>query len=168
MLIWVKLFNKCFNIVAIAVIALSVSIGAASATSKNIVETAVQSGKFNTLVAALKAAGLVNTLNGKGPFTVFAPSDTAFSKLPAGTVDGLLMPENKAKLVSILAYHVIPGKVMSGDIAGKKISVKTVQGSKVSVDAMYGVKINDSNVVSADIAATNGIIHVIDKVLIPN
>ena len=160
--------NKCFNIVAIAVIALSVSIGAASATSKNIVETAVQSGKFNTLVAALKAAGLVNTLNGKGPFTVFAPSDTAFSKLPAGTVDGLLMPENKAKLVSILAYHVIPGKIMSGDIAGKKISVKTVQGSEISVDAMYGVKINDSNVVSADIAATNGVIHVIDKVLIPN
>ena len=163
-----SLLNKCFNIVAIAVIALSVSIGAASATSKNIVETAVQSGKFNTLVAALKAAGLVNTLNGKGPFTVFAPSDTAFSKLPAGTVDDLLMPENKAKLVSILAYHVIPGKVMSGDIAGKKISVKTVQGSKISVDAMYGVKINDSNVVSADIAATNGVIHVIDKVLIPN
>ena len=153
---------------SIAVIALSVSIGAASATSKNIVETAVQSGKFNTLVAALKAAGLVNTLNGKGPFTVFAPSDTAFSKLPAGTVDDLLMPENKAKLVSILAYHVIPGKVMSGDIAGKKISVKTVQGSNISVDAMYGVKINDSNVVSADIAATNGVIHVIDKVLIPN
>ena len=163
-----SLLNKCFNIVAIAVIALSVSIGAASATSKNIVEIAVQSGKFNTLVAALKAAGLVNTLNGKGPFTVFAPSDTAFSKLPAGTVDGLLMPENKAKLVSILAYHVIPGKIMSGDIAGKKISVKTVQGSEISVDAMYGVKINDSNVVSADIAATNGVIHVIDKVLIPN
>ena len=163
-----SLFNKCFNIVAISVIALSVSIGAASATSKNIVETAVQSGKFNTLVAALKAAGLVNTLNGKGPFTVFAPSDTAFSKLPAGTVDGLLKPENKAKLVSILAYHVIPGKIMSGDIAGKKISVKTVQGSEISVDAMYGVKINDSNVVSADIAATNGVIHVIDKVLIPN
>ena len=160
--------NKFFNIVSIAVIALSVSIGAASATSKNIVATAVQSGKFNTLVAALKAAGLVNTLNGKGPFTVFAPSDTAFSKLPAGTVDGLLMPENKAKLVSILAYHVIPGKVMSGDISGKKISVKTVQGSKISVDAMYGVKINDSNVVSADIAATNGVIHVIDKVLMPN
>ena len=163
-----SLLNKCFNIVAIAVIALSVSIGAASATSKNIVETAVQSGKFNTLVAALKAAGLVNTLNGKGPFTVFAPSDTAFSKLPAGTVDGLLKPENKAKLVSILAYHVIPGKIMSGDIAGKKISVKTVQGSNISVDAMYGVKINDSNVVSADIAATNGVIHVIDKVLISN
>jgi uncharacterized surface protein with fasciclin (FAS1) repeats len=163
-----SLLNKCFNIVAIAVIALSVSIGAASATSKNIVETAVQSGKFNTLVAALKAAGLVNTLNGKGPFTVFAPSDTAFSKLPAGTVDGLLKPENKAKLVSILAYHVIPGKIMSGDIAGKKISVKTVQGSEILVDAMYGVKINDSNVVSADIAATNGVIHVIDKVLIPN
>jgi len=163
-----SLLNKCFNIVAIAVIALSVSIGVASATSKNIVETAVQSGKFNTLVAALKAAGLVNTLNGKGPFTVFAPSDTAFSKLPAGTVDGLLKPENKAKLVSILAYHVIPGKIMSGDIAGKKISVKTVQGSEISVDAMYGVKINDSNVVSADIAATNGVIHVIDKVLMPN
>ena len=113
-----SLLNKCFNIVSIAVIALSVSFGAASATSKNIVETAVQSGKFNTLVAALKAAGLVTTLNGKGPFTVFAPSDTAFSKLPTGTVDGLLMPENKAKLVSILAYHGIPGKVMSGGYSG--------------------------------------------------
>ena len=163
-----SLLNKCLNIVLISLIALTVTISAASATSKNIVETAVQSGKFNTLVAALKAAGLVNTLNGKGPFTVFAPSDAAFSKLPAGTVDGLLMPENKAKLVSILAYHVIPGKVMSGDIVGKKLSVKTVQGSKLSVDAMYGVKINDSNVVSADIAATNGVIHVIDQVLIPN
>ena len=128
-----SLLNKCFSIVSIAVIALSVSIGAASATSKNIVETAVQSGKFNTLVAALKAAGLVNTLNGKGPFTVFAPSDTAFSKLPAGTVDGLLMPENKAKLASILAYHVIPGKVLSGDIAGKTLNVKTVLGGKISV-----------------------------------
>ena len=162
-----SLLNKCFNIVSITLLALSVTIGAASATSKNIVETAVQTGKFNTLVAALKAAGLVNTLSGTGPFTVFAPSDTAFSKLPAGTVEGLLMPENKTKLASILAYHVIPGKVMSADITGKKINVKTVQGSQISVDAKYGVKINDSNVVSADIAATNGVIHVIDKVLIP-
>ena len=160
--------NKFFNIAYVAVVALAVSIGAASAKNKSIVETAVQAGNFNTLVAALKAAGLADTLNGNGPFTVFAPTDMAFSKLPAGTVDGLLMPENKAKLVSILAYHVIPGKVMSGDIAGKKISVKTVQGSKISVDAMSGVKINDSNVVSADIAETNGVIHVIDKVLMPN
>ena len=163
-----SLIYKCVSVVSVTLVALSITIGAASAASKNIVETAVQSGKFNTLVAALKAAGLVDTLNGQGPFTVFAPSDTAFSKLPAGTVDGLLMPENKAKLVSILAYHVIPGKVMSKDIAGKKISVKTVQGNKIAVDALYGVKINDSNVVSADIAATNGVIHVIDKVLIPN
>ena len=118
-----SLLNRCFNIVSITLLALSVTIGAASATSKNIVETAVQTGKFNTLVAALKAAGLVNTLSGTGPFTVFAPSDTAFSNLPAGTVKGLLMPENKAKLASILAYHVIPGKVMSADIAGKKINV---------------------------------------------
>ena len=92
----------------------------------------------------------------------------AFSKLPAGTVAGLLKPENKAKLASVLTYHVIPGKVMAGDIAGKKLSVKTVQGSEVSVDAMYGVQINDSKVVSADIAASNGVIHVIDKVLLPN
>ena len=98
-----SLLNKCFNIVSITLLALSLTIGAASATSKNIVETAVQTGKFNTLVAALKAAGLVNTLSGTGPFTVFAPSDTAFSKLPAGTVEGLLMPENKTKLASILA-----------------------------------------------------------------
>ena len=163
-----SLLNKCFNIVSIAVIALSVSIGAASAKNKSIVETAVQAGNFNTLVAALKAAGLVDTLNGKGPFTVFAPTEMAFSKLPAGTVAGLLKPENKAKLASILTYHVIPGMVMTGDIAGKKLSVKTVQGSEISVDAMYGVKINNSNVVSADIAATNGVIHMIDKVLIPN
>ena len=163
-----SILDKFFNIACVAVITLAISVGAASANNKSIVETAVEAGKFNTLVAALKAAGLVDTLSGKGPFTVFAPSDTAFSKLPAGTVDGLLMPENKAKLASILAYHVIPGKIISRDIAGKKISVKTVQGSEISVDAMYGVKINDSNVVSADIAATNGVIHVIDKVLMPN
>ena len=160
--------NKVFKLAFAAVLALAVSIGAASAKNKNIIETAVQAGNFNTLVAALKAAGLVDTLNGKGPFTVFAPTDMAFSKLPAGTVAGLLKPENKAKLASKLTYHVIPGKVMAGDIAGKKLNVKTVQGSEVSVDAMYGVQINDSKVVSADIAASNGVIHIIDKVLLPN
>ena len=121
-----------------------------------------------TLVAAVKAAGLVDTLKGKGPFTVFAPTDAAFKKLPAGTVESLLKPENKEKLVSILTYHVVPGKVMSKDIAGKKVKAKTVQGQELSVDAMSGVKIDNANVTKADIETSNGVIHVIDAVVIPN
>lgn len=134
---------------------------------KDIVDTAVKAGSFSTLVAAVKAAGLVETLKGKGPFTVFAPTDAAFKKLPAGTVESLLKPENKAKLASILTYHVIPGKVMSKDIAGKKLQAKTVQGQKVSVDATKGVKIDSANVTKADIATSNGVIHVIDSVILP-
>lgn len=139
----------------------------AVAGKKDIVDTAVKAGSFNTLVAAVKAAGLVDTLKGAGPFTVFAPTDAAFKKLPAGTVENLLKPENKAKLAAILTYHVIPGKVMSKDIAGKKLDAKTVQGQKVSVDATNGVKVDNATVTQADIATSNGVIHVIDTVILP-
>jgi len=159
-----KNFKSMLGATAIAMTLAVVSLPAKAA---DIVDTAVSAGQFKTLVAAVTAAGLVDTLKGKGPFTVFAPTDAAFAKLPAGTVESLLKPENKSKLVAILTYHVVPGKVMSGDIAGKKLSVATVQGAKVSVDAMSGVMINDANVVSADIVATNGVIHVIDKVILP-
>ena len=137
------------------------------ASDSDIVDTAVSAGSFKTLVAAVKAAGLVDTLKGKGPFTVFAPTDAAFAKLPEGTVETLLKPENKGKLVSILTYHVLPGKVGASDIAGKKLSVATVEGSMIAVDATKGVKINGANVVTADVAASNGIIHVIDTVIMP-
>ena len=147
--------------------ALAVTAAATSARAADIVDTAVSAGSFNTLVTAVKAAGLVDTLKGKGPFTVFAPTDAAFKKLPAGTVESLLKPENKQQLVAILTYHVVPGKVMSGDIAGKKMDVATVQGGKINVNASKGVMINDANVTKADISASNGVIHVIDKVILP-
>ena len=140
----------------------------ARAMDKDIVDTAVSAGSFETLVAAVKAAGLVETLKGDGPFTVFAPTDEAFAKLPAGTVEDLLKPENKDKLTAILTYHVIPGKVMSTDIAGKKMMVETVQGGKLTVDATSGVKVDEASVVTADIATSNGVIHVIDTVVLPN
>jgi uncharacterized surface protein with fasciclin (FAS1) repeats len=159
-----KNFKSMLGATAIAMTLAVVSLPSKAA---DIVDTAVSAGQFKTLVAAVTAAGLVDTLKGKGPFTVFAPTDAAFAKLPAGTVESLLKPENKSKLVAILTYHVVPGKVMSGDIAGKKLSVATVQGRKVSVNAMSGVMINDANVVSADIVASNGVIHVIDKVILP-
>ena len=136
-------------------------------SNKDIVDTAVSNGSFKTLAAALGAAGLVDTLKGDGPFTVFAPNDEAFAKLPAGTVETLLKPENKQKLVSILTYHVIPGEVKSGDIGGKKIAVKTVQGQDIKVNATEAVMINDAKVAMADIVASNGVIHVIDKVILP-
>ena len=115
----------------------------------------------------MKAAGLVDTLKGEGPFTVFAPTDEAFAKLPAGTVEDLLKPENKDKLVAILTYHVVPGKVMSGDIAGKEMMVKSVQGDTIDVNAMNGVMVDGATVTSADIEADNGVIHVIDTVIMP-
>ena len=134
----------------------------------DIVDTAVAAGSFKTLVAAVTAAGLVDTLKGAGPFTVFAPTDAAFAALPAGTVEMLLKPENKGKLASILTYHVVPGKVMSADLLGKKVTPKTVEGQTLAVDATgAGVMVNDATVSTADIAATNGVIHVIDKVLMP-
>ena len=130
----------------------------------DIVDTAVNAGSFSTLVAAVKAAGLVETLKGKGPFTVFAPTDEAFSKLPAGTVDGLL--QDIPKLKKILTYHVVSGKVMAADVTKLK-SAKTVEGSDVAIDASKGVKVNDSTVTTPDVAADNGVIHIIDTVLMP-
>ena len=155
------------SIFGATVIALTLAVVSIPAKAADIVDTAVSAGQFKTLVAAVTAAGLVDTLKSKGPFTVFAPTDAAFAKLPAGTVESLLKPENKSKLVAILTYHVVPGKVMSADIAGKKLSVATVQGGKINVNAMSGVMINGAKVVSADIAASNGVIHVIDKVILP-
>ena len=130
----------------------------------DIVDTAVNAGSFSTLVAAVKAANLVDTLKGKGPFTVFAPTDEAFAKLPAGTVDALL--KDVPKLTKILTYHVVSGKVMAADVTKLK-SATTVEGSDVKIDASSGVKINDSTVTTPDVAADNGVIHVIDTVLIP-
>jgi uncharacterized surface protein with fasciclin (FAS1) repeats len=137
---------------------------AVKAPQKDIVDTAVAAGSFKTLAAALQAAGLVDTLKGKGPFTVFAPTDAAFAKLPPGTVEALL--KDKAKLTAILTYHVVPGKVMAADVV-KLDKAKTVQGGDVMVDASSGVKINDAKVVKADIETSNGVIHVIDTVLLP-
>lgn len=130
----------------------------------DIVDTAVNAGSFNTLVAAVKAAGLVDTLKGEGPFTVFAPTDDAFAKLPAGTVDSLL--KDIPKLKKILTYHVVSGKVMAADVTKIK-SAKTVEGSEVKIDASNGVKINDSMVTTPDVVADNGVIHIIDTVLMP-
>jgi len=130
----------------------------------DIVDTAVSAGSFNTLVAAVKAANLVDTLKGSGPFTVFAPTDDAFAKLPAGTVDALL--QDIPQLTKILTYHVVSGKVMAADVV-KLESATTVEGSDVKIDASNGVKVNDSTVVTPDVAADNGVIHVIDTVLLP-
>jgi uncharacterized surface protein with fasciclin (FAS1) repeats len=136
------------------------------ASAADIVDTAVAGG-FTTLVAAVKAAGLVDTLKGPGPFTVFAPTDAAFAKLPAGTLDSLLKPENKAKLRSILTYHVVPGKVTARDVA-KLSSAKTVEGESLTIKIVNGgVMVDNANVTKADIMASNGIIHVIDTVMLP-
>ncbi len=133
----------------------------------DIVETAAKNGEFKTLVAALQAADLVETLQGKGPFTVFAPTDDAFAKLPNGTVESLLKPENKAKLAAILTYHVVPGKVMAADAAKLK-TAKTVNGEAIAISAQgENVRINNAKVSTADIVCTNGVIHVIDTVLMP-
>jgi uncharacterized surface protein with fasciclin (FAS1) repeats len=132
----------------------------------DIVTVAAGAGSFKTLVAAIKAAGLVETLQGKGPFTVFAPTDDAFAKLPAGTLESLLKPENKDKLVSILAYHVVPGKVMAADV--KTMKAKTVNGKELSIKVEDGkVMVDNAKVIKTDVAAKNGVIHVIDTVVIP-
>lgn len=162
-----------FGIARLAAAALlSLSLGAATALaaspSKDIVDTAVEAGSFNTLVAAVQAAGLVDALKGEGPFTVFAPTDEAFAKLPAGTVDSLLKPENREQLVSILTYHVVPGKVMAGDIAAKSIAAETLQGQSVQIDALgASVTVDAATVIAADVEASNGVIHVIDTVILP-
>lgn len=150
-----------------AAIALSVaSLNSAFAADADIVDTAVGAGTFNTLVAAVGAADLVDVLKGDGPFTVFAPTDEAFAALPEGTVENLLLPENKEQLIAVLTYHVISGKVMSTDLQDDMMAA-TVQGSSVTIDLDNGVMVDGANVVAADIEATNGVIHVIDAVILP-
>jgi uncharacterized surface protein with fasciclin (FAS1) repeats len=155
---------------AVALVGLSIGTRAfanSPAAKKDIVETAIAAGQFKTLAAALQAAGLVDTLKGNGPFTVFAPTDAAFAKLPAGTVDNLLKPENKDKLVAILTYHVVAGRVTSAQVV-KMDSAKTLNGEEISIRSTMGkVMINDATVTKADIDCSNGVIHVIDTVLMP-
>jgi len=146
--------------------ALAITIASSSASAADIVDTAV-AGNFNTLVAAVKAAGLVDTLKGPGPFTVFAPTDEAFAKLPPGTLESLLKPENKAKLQSILTYHVVPGKSMAQDVV-KIHSAKTVEGQNITIKTVNGgVMVDGAHVTKTDIVTSNGVIHVIDSVLLP-
>ena len=151
-----------------AVAALSLSVGTSvRAQGKDIVDTAVAAGQFKTLAAALQAAGLVETLKGVGPFTVFAPTDEAFAKLPKGTLEDLLKPENKAKLTRILTYHVVAGKVMAADVVKLK-TAKAVSGDSLMIVVKDGVvKVNGATVTKTDIGASNGVIHVIDTVLLP-
>jgi uncharacterized surface protein with fasciclin (FAS1) repeats len=144
----------------------AVAIAVAAAPAKDIVDTAAGNPDFKTLVAAVKAADLVDTLKGKGPFTVFAPTDEAFAKLPKGTVETLLKPENKKKLQAVLTYHVVAGDVRAADVVKLK-SAKTVQGQEVKIDASKGVKVNDATVTKTDIVCSNGVIHVIDTVILP-
>jgi uncharacterized surface protein with fasciclin (FAS1) repeats len=147
------------RLIAISTLALT----AAAVQAKDIVDTAVAAGDFKTLAVALEKAGLVDTLKGKGPFTVFAPTDAAFAKVPKADLDALLA--DKSKLASVLTYHVLPGSVMAKDVKAGK--VKTVQGSEVTLSTSGGVKVDDANVVKADIVADNGVIHVIDSVILP-
>jgi uncharacterized surface protein with fasciclin (FAS1) repeats len=156
-----------FRTITAAAFGAALSVSSVSAAEMDIVDTAAGAGSFNTLVAAVEAAGLVETLKGEGPFTVFAPTDEAFAALPEGTVASLLEPENRDQLVAVLTYHVIPGRVMSSDIAGQEMMVQTVQGSQVDIDATDGVRVDEATVVTADIEATNGVIHVIDRVMLP-
>jgi uncharacterized surface protein with fasciclin (FAS1) repeats len=146
-----------------ALLITALALAAASAQAKDIVDTAVSAGQFNTLAAALQKAGLVDTLRGAGPFTVFAPTDEAFAKVPKEQLDALLA--DKDKLTAVLTYHVVPGKVMAKDV--KAGSVQTVQGSPLTVSTAGGVKVDGANVVKADIVADNGVIHVIDSVVLP-
>jgi uncharacterized surface protein with fasciclin (FAS1) repeats len=139
----------------------------AMAQEMDIVDTAVDAGSFTTLVAAVEAAGLVETLKGEGPFTVFAPTDDAFAKLPDGTVDTLLMEENRDQLTEILTYHVVPGMVMSGDLSDG-MEAETVAGMPLTISTEGGAMVNDASVVQVDIEASNGVIHVIDTVLLPS
>lgn len=164
------MFKKIASVLTFVLASLTLSSAAHAdhhGMKKDIVDVAAANGSFSTLVAAVKAAGLVNTLKGDGPFTVFAPTDEAFAKLPAGTIENLLKSENKDKLTAILTYHVVSGKVMAADVV-KLDSAATVQGQSVNVTTNDGsVMINNANVVMADVKASNGVIHVIDTVLLP-
>ena len=159
-----------FTVAAMLASTLTLTVAQAAdepAAPGDIVAVASSGGSFKTLVAAVKAAGLVETLQGKGPFTVFAPTDDAFGKLPAGTVEDLLKPENKEKLVAILTYHVVPGKVMAADM--KTMKAKTVNGKELSIKVEDGnVTVDNAEVLKTDVAASNGVIHVIDSVMLPN
>jgi len=159
--------NLIVAVLTLAVLALTIGSTIARAAEKDIVDTAVSAGQFKTLASALDAAGLVETLKGDGPFTVFAPTDEAFAKLPAGTVENLLKPENKDQLVAILTYHVVPGKVEAADVA-KLNEAKTVNGKMINIKVKGDTAmVNDAKVTKADIAASNGVIHVIDTVILP-
>lgn len=149
-----------------AILAATVATFGAAAQADDIVDTAVAAGSFTTLAAALDAAGLVDTLKGDGPFTVFAPTDEAFAALPAGTFEDLLKPENKDKLTAVLTYHVVAGKVMSNGLTGE-MKAATVNGAEVTISTADGVKVDGANVVTADIDASNGVMHVIDAVILP-
>lgn len=169
-------FKRTLAIVPALMLALSSPVFAGQGTGyadkkevamPDIVDTAVGAGSFNTLVTALKAAGLVDTLKSEGPFTVFAPTDAAFAKLPAGTVEDLLKPESKEKLTAILTYHVVAGKVMAKDVVNLT-SAKTVNGKELTINAgAEGVKVDNANVTKTDITTSNGVIHVIDTVVLP-
>ncbi|TCM87661.1 fasciclin domain-containing protein [Rhodovulum steppense] len=159
------MLRRTFMAVTAATI-LSTPVLADDHMAKDIVAIASESDQFTTLVAAVSAAGLVETLQGEGPFTVFAPTDDAFAALPEGTVASLLEPENRDQLVAILTYHVVPGKVMSGDLSDG-MTATTVQGSDVTIGTEGGVTVNGANVTAADIEASNGVIHVIDAVILP-
>jgi uncharacterized surface protein with fasciclin (FAS1) repeats len=159
------MFRRTF-IALTASVALFSAPAFAGGHAKDIVDTAVGAGAFTTLVAAVTAAGLVDTLKGEGPFTVFAPTDAAFAALPAGTVEDLLKPENKDKLIAILTYHVVPGKVMSTDLS-EGLKAASVQGGELTITLEGGAKVNGAVISTADVAASNGVIHIIDSVLLP-
>lgn len=159
--------TKSILALVLALSCLMITAAVTFAQEKDIVDTAAGAGSFNTLVTAVKAAGLVDTLKGPGPFTVFAPTDEAFAKLPKGTLDDLLKPENKAKLTAILTYHVVPGKVMAADVVKMK-KAKTLEGSYIKIKVKADkVMVNNAKVVKTDVMASNGVIHVIDAVLMP-
>lgn len=162
--------NRRFAIKS-TILAAGVAVAAACApmmdNEPDIVDIAASNGNFNTLVAAVTAAGLVDTLKGEGPFTVFAPTDAAFAAMPEGTVETLLMPENIDQLTAILTYHVVPGAVTSDQLTGQRLSVATVNGEEVHIDGTDGVTVENATVTTADIIASNGVIHVIDSVLLP-
>ena len=161
--------NRIRTLAMAAVVASPLALTVVSAHATDIVETAIEAGSFNTLVAAVEAAGLVEVLRGDGPFTVFAPTDEAFAALPEGTIEMLLEPENVEQLVAILTYHVVPGEVPASAAAGSVVELETVQGQAVTVDGTGGgVTVDGANVIAADIEADNGIIHVIDTVILPS
>ena len=161
--------NRRFALKAFAASGLVAAIAACTpmTSQPDIVDIAASSDQFSTLVAAVSAADLVDTLKSDGPFTVFAPTNAAFAALPPGTVDTLLLPENKDQLVKVLTYHVVPGAVTSDQLAGQRLDVETVQGQTVHVNGTHGVRVNNATVTQADIIASNGVIHRIDKVLLP-